>query len=732
MKQLVNNTYLKTNILLFLTLISFLNGFGQNKIGVEVQNLQRNNTQFVPISLLTSDGSISTKEISQAVNAATVAKVNLNKVNEIASNTLDFLELEIPYQNQKIQILLYRVDPFAKDFKIDTDKQNNIEYQKGAYYRGIIKGNLNSVSAFNFFNGEFNGIFSSKELGNIVVGKIDKPNNQNDYVIYSDANFLLQNNFQCHVKEDEAPLKSSSLNREANTIKCVTFYYEIDYNLYLSNNSNSTTTANWATSVFNNVQTLFANDGVTTALNSIYIWTNLDVYQGVGTTSIDYLQAFKDYRPYISSDVGMLVGIDPGGLGGVAYLNGLCTDYNYGYSDVDGVSIATVPTYSWTTQVMTHELGHLMGSPHTHACAWNGNNTPIDGCGSQAGYPETGCSIVGPIPSPSVKGTIMSYCHLIQGVGISFANGFGLQPATLMVNTINAKPCLSTNCTNCNNTITSIETTNITNTSATVSWDYFDEVTSWQISVVPYASTAVWNTVTLTTYQASGLMPNTYYQVKIRPVCVNTSSKIREYIFSTSGNNCGGLNFYDTGGISNNYGNSESFIRTITPNLPNKKIVVAFTQFSLENEYDYLYIYNGLDDSFPEMNSGNGFTGTNSPGTVTSTASDGSLTFKFFSDQAVTASGWRATINCQQSLGISATDYIDFSYYPNPTRNKITLKSNTAITAIEVFNIQGRKLFSQKLETLESSIDLSAFASGTYFFKVKFNDVEKNFKILKF
>ena len=132
MKQLVNNTYLKTNILLFLTLISFLNGFGQNKIGVEVQNLQRNNTQFVPISLLTSDGSISTKEISQAVNAATVAKVNLNKVNEIASNTLDFLELEIPYQNQKIQILLYRVDPFAKDFKIDTDKQNNIEYQKGA------------------------------------------------------------------------------------------------------------------------------------------------------------------------------------------------------------------------------------------------------------------------------------------------------------------------------------------------------------------------------------------------------------------------------------------------------------------------------------------------------------------------------------------------------------------------------------------------------------------------
>ncbi|WP_432672028.1 M12 family metallo-peptidase [Flavobacterium sp. SM2513] len=729
--QNIKKSKVLKSVFLSLSLLSILNGFGQNKIAEEVQKLQRENTQFTQVSLLTADSSISNIDINQVVTQSTLAKVDFNKMNQIALNPLDFLELEIPYQNQNIKILLYRVNPFSKDFKVDTDKEKNISYQKGVYYRGIIKGNSNSVSAFNFFNGAFNGVFSSAELGNVVVGKIDKPNNQNDYIIYSDANFLIENSFKCGVEETGIPPSNSTVKREVTTAKCVTFYYEIDYNLFLSNDSNSLTTANWATSVFNNVQTLFANDGITTALNSVYIWTTPDAYEGIGTTSADYLFAFQDYRPIINGDVGVLVGIDPGGLGGVAFLNGLCTNFNYGYSDVDGISIATVPTYSWTTQVMTHELGHLLGSPHTHACVWNGNNTPIDGCGSQAGYPENGCNTIGPIPSSFEKGTIMSYCHLIEGVGISFANGFGIQPATLMANTINAKSCLGTNCIACINTISNIQTSSILDNSTTITWEDFDDATSWEISVTSFGSPAIWNVVSQTNYQATGLLPNTYYQIKIKPICTSVNPISREYLFITPGNYCGTLSFYDTGGDSNNYSDIESFTRTITPNLSNKKIVVSFTEFNLEDNYDYLYIYDGSDDSYAELNFGDGFTGTNSPGTVTSTAVDGSLTFKFISDQYSTASGWSATINCEENLGIGFNDFLDFTYYPNPTKNNINLKSNTNITEIKVYNIEGRTLFSQKLNALESNVDLSQFASGTYFFKVRFNEIEKNFKILK-
>lgn len=725
-------TKLKLLLLLF-GFLCFIKGFSQNIIAEEVQNLQQKNTQFTVVSPLTEDTSISKNEINQAVTNATVAKINLAKTNEIAAGKMEFLELNIPYQNQIYSILLYRIDPFTQEFKIQTDKQSDISYQKGVYYRGIIKGNLNSVSSFNFFNGEFNGIFSSSELGNIVVGKIDKPNNQADYVVYSDANFLVTNDFTCHTPDDNLPPPTTTSTMETTTLKCVTFYFEIDYNLYQANGNNSLTTSNWATSVFNNVQTLYANAGVTTALNAVYIWTSPDVYENIGDSSFDYLSAFQDYRTFFNGDVGVLIGIDPGGLGGVAYLNGLCTGFNYGYSDVDGISVVSVPTYSWTTQVMTHELGHLMGSPHTHACFWNGNDTPIDGCGAEAGYPEDGCSIIGPIPTSSVKGTIMSYCHLISGVGISFANGFGLQPATLMVNNVNSKPCLSTDCTTCANTVSTIQTTSISDNSATIAWEDFGIPATWQISVRPFSATApVWNTVSQASYQATGLLSNTYYRVRIRPNCTTPSTQIKEFVFATSGNHCGGtMQFYDTGGENNYYTDNESFTRTITPNVPNKKIVATFTQFSVEEDYDYLFIYDGPNDTYPELNSGEGFTGSVSPGTITSTAPDGSLTFKFESDYTQTDFGWKATISCLNMLGIGSNDYIDFTYFPNPTTHNVTLKANTTITKIEVYNVAGQKLFSQQLDVMESKVDLSQFATGTYFFKVQFDDKEKNFKILK-
>jgi hypothetical protein len=734
MNKMFQKYIFKTYLVAVFTFCCMQSTFGQNKIVLEVQKLQQDNVQFVPVSPLTVDASIDTEEVNKAVSNATLAKADDNKLNQIASGQWPFLELEIPYQNQNFKLQLYRVNPFSDNFSIDTDRNKNIQYQKGVYYRGMIKGNSQSVASFNFFNGTFNGVFSSQELGNIVVGKMDKPNNQNDYVIYSDANFLQANEFECHVKEQELAPAPPETNQSVNTLKCVNLYFEIDYNLFQSTNSSTTQTANWMTSVFNNVQTLFANDGVTVALNALYIWTNPDVFQNIGTSSADYLYGFADYRPTINGDVGMLVGIDPGGLGGVAFLNSICQNFNYAYSDLNGISVSTVPTYSWTTQVITHEFGHSFGSPHTHACFWNGNNTPIDGCGSQAGAAENGCTVVGPIPSTTVKGTIMSYCHLIQGVGISFTNGFGIQPATLMTNTVNAKPCLSTDCiSSCYNTATNVQVANITNNSANVTWNDLDEdITSWQISVRPFAATSVWNTVSTANYAVSGLLPNSYYQVKIRPTCTTTNASILEYVFATSGSYCNSLPFYDTGGVQNNYSNRESFTRTITPNLPHTKIVVTFTQFALEEDYDFLYIYDGPDDSYLELNGGVGFSGTDSPGVVASTAIDGSLTFKFTSDQIITGLGWAATFTCQETLNVNSEDFIDFSYYPNPTKDNITLKSNTSITEIEVFNIQGRKLFSEKLETLDTTVDLSQFAPGTYFFKVRFDtNVIKNFKVLK-
>ena len=66
-------------------------------------------------------------------------------------------------------------------------------------------------------------------------------------------------------------------------------------------------------------------------------------------------------------------------------------------------------TWSWNANVVTHEIGHNLVSPHTHACAWNGNNTRIDNCAGNYNiqYQEGNCNS---FPADPVNGgTIMSY-----------------------------------------------------------------------------------------------------------------------------------------------------------------------------------------------------------------------------------------------------------------------------------------------------------------------------------
>jgi hypothetical protein len=720
-------------LLLLTTLFCLANLLAQNKVGEKVLELQKLKADFRAISVLSPTQNVIDNEVNRVVEGGTLATLNFDKINDIVSNQYAAIELEIPYQNQNIAVLLYKVNPFAEGFHVDTNKGKNITYENGVYYRGIIKGQTQSISAFNFFNGEFNGIISNSELGNVVVGKLNKPNNQSDYIVYSDAKMKVLNDFDCHVKDDQAILpKSGTTNRDVNSVRCVSMYFEIDNDIYIQNGSSTTTTTNWMTSVFNNVQTLYNNDDITVSLKSIYIWTDPDPYEGVGTSSGAYLNAFAQNTPVFDGDLGQLIGIDEGGLGGVAVtIDGLCSELNYSYSDVN-FNFLTVPTYSWTVQVITHEFGHLLGSRHTHACVWNGNNTSIDGCGTQAGFSEGSCAL-GPIPAPEVKGTIMSYCHLIGGVGISLANGFGPQPAQVIVNNVNSSTCLSTDCTtSCPNTITEIVVENVTSSSVLISWTDLGSVTSWQVAVTPFASSSiVWNTVTTNSYTESGLSANTYYKIRVRPLCTDIEASTREKIFATAAVNfCSSIPFTDTGGTTGNYTNMESWTRTMTPNNPGLKIRINFASFNLEEDYDYLYIFNGPDEFFADL-TGGGLTGTSNPGIFNSTASDGSLTVKFVSDQGVVAPGWNATVICTGSLGIEDSNFLDYSYFPNPTTGKVTIKSKDAITEVAVYNVQGQLLFSQEMNELTTNVDISQFAKGTYFFKLKIGDSQANFKILK-
>jgi len=717
-----------------ITLLTCFGSFAQHEVSKKINTLLNQNVTFKEYSMLSVVARNPESQIKNVVDKATFATLKTEILSSLITNNDEQIEVSIPYNGSTVVVQLYKANLFAEGFHLDSDQNRSIAYNPGLYYRGIVKGDNESVAAFSFFKNEMIGMVSSRPLNNLVIGKLDRANNTSDYIIYSDADMNVKNDFECHT-EDTATDEPQSDNRilEPQSTRCVTMYFEIDHNLYISNGRNTTTTTNWMTAVFNNVQTLYNNDNITVALKSIYIWTTPDNYSGA--TSADYLNMFRSVRPAFDGDVGQLIGIDSGGLGGVAAtVDGLCSVNNYSYSDVN-FSYNTVPTYSWTIMVITHEFGHLLGSPHTHACVWNGNSTPIDSCGpSSIGPTGEGyaCMTTPPLlPSNAVKGSIMSYCHLLS-VGINLANGFGPQPAARILANVNSSNCLSTDCINtCINTAVNFNVTT-NGTSATINWEQMGNIANWEISVVPYTIfTPIWTQVSGTSYTVSDLNPNTFYRIYVRPVCSSnrTIANITS-TFVTDAEYCNDIVITDSGGTIGTYANKENYIRTIIPNLPNKKINMNFSSFFLYPN-DYLYIYNGNSTSSPDMTNG-GLSGTTIPGPFESTAADGSLTLQFISDSSVVRPGFVATVSCTNFLGTDSFEpHIDFTYSPNPTNGLVSIHSITAITAITVYNSIGQLLYQNKESTHETKVDMTAFTSGTYFFKLKFDGREANFKIIK-
>lgn len=411
--------------------------YAQHKVAENVEALVSTNTVFSRFSPLSIDKNAVPK--TTVVDNATYTTINNEIVKQIADSKPENIEVNIPYDGGILTVQLYRVDIFKPGFHVDTSEAKNVYYEKGAYYRGILKGDRNSLATFNFFREEMNGMISTHKLGNLVVDKLRKEKNMSEYIVYSDKLLKIKNPFSCDVLDsdkDTEVIKPKNANGVmANQLYAVGIYFELDYDLFKQNNFNYNQTSNWITSVFNNMQTLYSNDGINVALSSFFIWQQVDYYANNVTSNANladfYIKGFMD------GDLNQLVAIDPGGLGGLAYLRGLCGKYA-SYCDVD-LAFQDVPVYSWTVNAMTHEIGHQLGSPHTHACAWNGNDTPIDVCGSMAGYSE-GCD-EGDVPYEN-GGTIMSYCHLVGGVGVNLLNGFGQQPRDLMMNFINSRTCL--------------------------------------------------------------------------------------------------------------------------------------------------------------------------------------------------------------------------------------------------------------------------------------------------
>lgn len=100
--------------------------------------------------------------------------------------------------------------------------------------------------------------------------------------------------------------------------------------------------------------------------------------------------------------------------------------------------------------------------------------------------------------------------------------------------------------------------------------------------------------------------------------------------------------FYDTGGPTGNYGNNENFVHTFYPP-SGSRLTISFSGIFNINSSDVLVIYNGNSVNAPVLGT---YSSSFRPPMFTSTAADGSLTFRFISDGSFSGRGWTGNISC--------------------------------------------------------------------------------------
>ena len=655
------------------------------------------------------------------------------------------IAINLPYDGKEITLELTKnTTLFDDSFYVTDEKNNPIKYTPGVYYRGVIKGESNSLVALSVFDNEVIAVISSDDFGNLNLGALNNDEGKmikgnKNYVLYSDK-YLRPEHDGSFCAADQLPNEGRAFDHNQfagenqgkfATTKIPTVYYELDYDIYMAKGKDTTAVMNWLTALVNNVHTIYNNDDIDIAMRSTMIWTVKDPYQGAGSTSVKYLEKFRKNRPTFDAHLAQLVGIDPGGLGGVAYLNGLCSQANYSYCDMDNTPVVNFPSYSWNVMVMTHELGHNLGSQHTHACVWNGNDTAIDGCYTLEGN----CANPG---IPASGGTIMSYCHL-QSVGTNFNNGFGPQPKQRIIDFINSSTCTTESLDDICITYHPVyEAVNITPTSAQINVVLNNnEVTNWEYKLSKFSRAIpnTWSSNENNTFNFSDLEANTYYRLRIRKACdVNNFTGV-DLVFATSAEDfCSGTEkFVDFGGVNSRYISSENWTRTLMPSQEGSKIKVDFVAFNTEAKSDFLYVFDGVNEDAPSLTP-NGLTGDLSNKLPNFEASNeaGALTFKFTSDGSVENAGWEANVSCSVLGTDDQNALVDYSYYPNPVSHEMSFVAKNPFQKIEIYSMDGRKVYSKNYKNVfATQVDMKSLAKGTYLVQVDFNGKTTTFKIVK-
>lgn len=419
----------------------------KNRISQKISAM-KSTREFKQIKLFNFKKEASENDKSSSfVTKSSLLKPDKKLISKILKDKDENILFTIPVsESNSVEIELTRSFPVTPDFVLKDKSTGSIEsgnYKEGMHYQGIIKGKENSTAAISIFENFVMGLISD-ETGNYVLGPVKNSDNtySDNYIFYNDADMTAATNFKCSTEDNEEkfilPIKELNENKqngyEDNPARLpVKVYFEADHQMYLDAGSDVDVLVNFITGMFNQVMTIYENESIPFVISGIGYWSGQDPYAN-SDDSYNILTRFGGYnRDDFEGNIAHLLSTRNAGLGGIAWIRVLCYEFNpadssgrFAFSNIDP-NYENYPTYSWTVNVVAHEMGHSLGSRHTHACVWpvGGIIRAIDSCY----YSEGGCFANSQI-RPRV-GTIMSYCHLwsvSQGGGINLASGFGPLP----------------------------------------------------------------------------------------------------------------------------------------------------------------------------------------------------------------------------------------------------------------------------------------------------------------
>lgn len=376
---------------------------------------------------------------------ATVSKAqyyNVSKENlaELRTQKPDFFTQEIKIDNKSVKLILEKVNVTSPDFHITTSDGRVLypDMSELLHYRGVIANESTSWVTLSITKDKIKYLITSPE-GNYEINQVE----ENMYAgYYSKDQKSIPYYDDKTVDDVRNSVHQNAQNAGSRVGSCLEIYFECDNKTYGTlGDINSVT--NWVTSLTNDVAAIYALHNVPLYMSELFIWTTDDPYTNltnIGAIRDEFVQTLQNNY---DGRIAHLLSVRALGGGIANGIGGYCNTYpTYPgpqcFSSQLSSSITPYPNYSFNSYVIAHEMGHVMGLRHTHACVWNNTLTQIDDCGNMYAFdngdtPEgLSCYDSDNDIIPAGGGTIMSNCNLINGVGINLSAGFGLLPGQML------------------------------------------------------------------------------------------------------------------------------------------------------------------------------------------------------------------------------------------------------------------------------------------------------------